>query len=182
MSDFKALRELIRSIALDFNDFEPRTGPSSSDGADLAGLLGRKVPAEAFDVLGSHGSGSLIALWRPSEEVPWERAPAVWIDSEGDPCEVFAASLADALSLLALNMGTLYDAMRAVERGEQSGWKERTHKGIANMPSKYKEHPSYLKAIAVHGIKPTANAYVAIKAARQAHPSLRAWADKLPAA
>ena len=50
------------------------------------------------------------------------------------------------------------------------------------MPSDFEGHASYVDVIGGHGIKPPADVYMSIEAARKAHPSLRAWADTFPEA
>lgn len=77
--------------------------------ADLIDHLGKDVPKDSLIALGQHGSGSLLALWRPDPKTPLARCPVIWLDSEGDPVEALAPDFAAFLELLPYGLGQLYD-------------------------------------------------------------------------
>lgn len=83
---------------------------------DLIDHLGKAVPKDSLIAFGQHGSGSLVALWRRDPGAPLARAPVVWIDSEGDPVEVFAPDFAGFLRLLPFGLGQIYDLIRRAQR------------------------------------------------------------------
>ena len=63
---------------------------------------------DQFILIGQHGSGSLIAIWK-EKKLPADQLPLVWIDSEGTPINVFANNFAEFLTLLPYDTGFIYD-------------------------------------------------------------------------
>jgi predicted DNA-binding WGR domain protein len=80
----------------------------------IAALLGRELPANSVVPLVKGGGGSLVLGWQLDETSPMR---AVWLDSEGDPREVFAASMEEMFTLLPHGLGYLYDCIKSAERG-----------------------------------------------------------------
>lgn len=78
--------------------------------------LGKKVPKDSLIVFGQHGSGSLVALWRPDPAPPLARCPVIWLDSEGEPVEALAPDFAGFLAVLPFGLGQLYDLLRKAQR------------------------------------------------------------------
>lgn len=87
-------------------------------GADdhLIHHLGKAVPSDSLIPFGKHGSGSLLALWRPDPHTPLARCPVAWFDSEGDPIDLIAPDFAAFLELLPYGLGQIYDLLRKAQR------------------------------------------------------------------
>ncbi len=83
---------------------------------DLIDHLGKQVPEGSLIPFGQHGSGSLVALWRPKPSTPLAQCPVIWLDSEGDPIEAMATDFAGFLRLLPYGMGQLYDIVQKAQR------------------------------------------------------------------
>lgn len=73
------------------------------------------VPKGSLIPLILHGSGSLVFGWKPDAKSPMR---AVWVDSEGDPKAVFAASMEEMFELVPHGLGFLYDCIQSAERGK----------------------------------------------------------------
>jgi hypothetical protein len=82
-------------------------------------LIGRD-PGDHFLTVGHTGSASMYALWRPDPAGGFADAPVVYLDSEGDPQKVIAASLDDFLTVLPYDAGTLYDLIRGRTLGAEA--------------------------------------------------------------
>lgn len=78
----------------------------------LVELAGSAEKATAFELLGTtEEGGSVLALWqRPGQ--PAAERPVVWLDADGNPPAVLAASLADFLTLLPYGTAALYELAR----------------------------------------------------------------------
>ncbi len=165
----------------DFNDYEA----IDEEAVDIDALLGRRIPPGHLRGLGMHGSGSMIALWRVDLMTPWSEAPAVWLDSEGDPMAPIANSPAELLALLTMYTGTIYDALSAAlsPRGKKAGrgWNKRTAAGIERAALEHENHARYVAALRELGIKPLFNAFDLVRAAVVAHGTVTAWAERFPA-
>ena len=93
--------------AEEFADFQLVRNPEQK----IKGLVDNQGKVDAFQVIGKHGTGSLIAFWREQEEKGFALSPVVWLSSEGFPNSVFANSFADFLSLLPYGTGFIYDVL-----------------------------------------------------------------------
>ena len=180
MDDKKDYLGLLLSLDLSFNDYEA----IDEEELDVDALLGRKIPAGHLRGVGMHGSGSMIALWRVDPSTPWAEAPAVWLDSEGEPMAPIARSPAELLALLTMYTGAIYDAlMEALRpRSRGRGWNKRTAAEIETAADEYEEHPRYVAAIRELGVKPLFNAFDVVQAAVVAHGTVTAWAQRFPPA
>ena len=96
----------------------------SSSKQKVADFVGPEL-AEAIIPIFQLGHGSLIGVWLREPDGNLENSPVVWLDSEGDPTEVFANSLAELCGMLHYYDGTVYDiiksAMRHLERPQMFG-------------------------------------------------------------
>jgi hypothetical protein len=99
-----------------FNDLEPARGRS-----DMERLVGVSGLDDHLVPLGLHGSGSWVALWRRDARTPWSEAAWVWIDAQGSPWEPFAVSAPQGLAMLALDVGTIFDALSVASREVRRG-------------------------------------------------------------
>jgi hypothetical protein len=88
-----------------FADFEPLL----HTGENLATLLPENLH-DRFMLIGQHASASLLVIWKASDS-PADKLPIAWIDSEGDPNDVFAADFSQFLSLLPYGTGFIYDVI-----------------------------------------------------------------------
>ncbi len=88
-----------------FADFEPLP----HTGENLATLLPENLH-DRFILIGQHASASLLVLWKESDS-PADKLPVAWIDSEGDPNDVFAADFSQFLALLPYGTGFIYDVI-----------------------------------------------------------------------
>jgi hypothetical protein len=95
------------NAAEEFADFQLVRNPEQK----LKGLVDDQGKADAFQVIGKHGTGSLIAFWREQEDKELVLSPIVWLSSEGFPNSVFATSFAEFLSLLPYGTGFIYDVL-----------------------------------------------------------------------
>jgi hypothetical protein len=170
----EVMLDLLADFDGDFNDFEA----IDDDDLDLEALLGRRIPDGHFRAIGMHGSGSTIALWRPDLGMAWAEAPAVWLDSEGEPMAPIARSMAELLALLTMYTGTIYDAIKAAQRSRVAGWKRRTAEAIAETAEEHEDHAAYVEAIAALGVEPVVDACATIKAALDAFGTVDAWAAR----
>lgn len=158
-----------------FNDFE--LAPGRLD--EVARLLDAPMQAGELHPLGFHGSGSWIALWRKDASRPWDEAAWVWIDAQGSPWEAFASSAAEGLAMLALDIGTICDALASGERAARSRyaedevegreeWAVRTREEIARSASRHEGQAAYREDLVRAGIALPINAFaVAIEAIRR---------------
>lgn len=158
-----------------FNDFE--LAPGRLD--EVARLLDAPMQAGELHPLGFHGSGSWIALWRKDASRPWDEAAWVWIDAQGSPWEAFASSAAEGLAMLALDTGTICDALASGERAARSRyaedevegreeWAVRTREEIARSASRHEGQAAYREDLVRAGIALPINAFaVAIEAVRR---------------
>lgn len=78
--------------------------------------LGKAVPSDSLIAFAKHGSGSLLALWRPDPHTPLARCPIIWFDSEGDPIDAIAPDFAAFLELLPYGLGQIYDLLIKARR------------------------------------------------------------------
>ncbi len=88
-----------------FSDFEALMHRETSLEFLLPEVLHDKVI-----VLGQDRSASLVVAWK-EKELPADKLPVAWIDSEGDPADVFAESFGEFLSLLPYGTGFIYDVL-----------------------------------------------------------------------
>lgn len=174
-----------------FNDFEAAVG----DHGELASLLGAAVPLDELLLpLGFHGSGSWIALWRRDVATPWDRAAMVWLDSEGEPWEPFAATPIEGLAMLALDTGAVYDALSRAcsvfesadaddESERLATWNDRTQRELDKAASRWPAQSIHRARLASVGAPLPANAFAYALAALRAHGSFARWLATLtPAA
>ena len=158
-----------------FNDLE--LAPGRLD--EVARLLDVPLQAGELHPLGFHRSGSWIALWRKDASRPWDEAAWVWIDAQGSPWEAFASSAAEALAMLALDTGTICDALASGERAARSRyaedetegreeWAVRTREELARSASRHQGQAAYREDLVRAGIALPINAFaVAIEAIRR---------------
>lgn len=102
-----AFIDFCEKTAEDFTDFR-LVGNAEQK---LKGLLDNEGKVEQFQVIGRHGTGSLIAFWREDKGADLAVAPVVWLSSEGFPNSVFANSFSDFLSILPYGTGFIYDVL-----------------------------------------------------------------------
>lgn len=180
MDDTKDYLGFLFSFDGAFNDYEA----IDEEELDVDALLGRQIPAGHFRGVGMHGSGSMIALWRVDPSTPWAEAPAVWLDSEGEPMAPIARSHGELLALLTMDTGAIYDALKEAlrPRSKGRGWNKRTAAEIEAAADDYEDHPSYVAAIRELGVKPLFNAFDVVKAAVAEHGTVTAWAQGFPPA
>ncbi|MBL8600777.1 MAG: hypothetical protein JNK72_02540 [Myxococcales bacterium] len=160
----------------DFNDFEAGFG----DFAGAFEMLPNAAGLEAYVYpLGFHGSGSWIALWRKEPTDSWAHAAMVWIDSEGEPWEPFAATPAEGLAMLALDTGAVYDAAAAARynpsREDVAAWGPRTAEALAKCLVRYPGQAEHRARLAAAGIALPSNALDIAHAALTAHGSFATW-------
>jgi hypothetical protein len=93
--------------AEEFADFELVRNPEPK----LKKLLDDQGKVEFFQVIGQHGTHSLIAFWRDNKDIDIAHSPVAWLSSEGFPNSVFANSLADFLSILPYGTGFIFDVL-----------------------------------------------------------------------
>ena len=111
-----AFIDFCEKAAEEFSDFELVRNPEQK----LRGLLDDQGKVECFQVIGQHGTASLIAFWRDNKEIDFALSPIVWLSSEGFPNSVFANSLADFLSILPYGTGFIYDVLSNYYNHEES--------------------------------------------------------------
>jgi len=102
-----AFIDFYEKAAEEFSDFELVRNPEQK----LRNLLDNQGKIEHFQVIGQHGTGSLIAFWRDNKDIDFALSPIVWLSSEGFPNSVFANSFADFLSILPYGTGFIYDVL-----------------------------------------------------------------------
>lgn len=95
------------TAADDFTDFDLVRNPEQK----LKGLLDNESKVEQFQVIGRHGTDSLICFWREDKRVDLALAPVVWLSSEGFPNSVLADSFSEFLSILPYGIGFIYDVL-----------------------------------------------------------------------
>lgn len=112
------MAEIARDLLTAFTDFCEKTAEDFADFGlvgnpeeKLRGLLDDHGKVAYFQVIGRHGTDSLIAFWRDDKDVDWAHSPIVWLSSEGFPNSVFANSFADFLSLLPYGTVFIYDVL-----------------------------------------------------------------------
>jgi len=105
-------------ILLQFNDFYQNSPDEFADfelvknpKKKLKTLLGNEEKPAEFQVIGQHGTGSLIAFWRHNKNIDFICSPIVWLSSEGFPNSVFASSFESFLSIFPYGTGFIYDAL-----------------------------------------------------------------------
>jgi hypothetical protein len=103
----RAFNHFCEKAAEEFADFELVRNPEEK----LRKLLDDQGEVARFQVIGQHGTASLIAFWRDDKDIDFTRSPIVWLSSEGFPNSVFANSFADFLSLLPYGTGFIYDVL-----------------------------------------------------------------------
>lgn len=99
--------DFCEKAAEEFADFELVRNPEQK----LRKLLDNQGKVECFQVIGQHGTASLIAFWKDKKDIDFALSPIVWLSSEGFPKSVFANSLADFLSILPYGTGFIYDVL-----------------------------------------------------------------------
>lgn len=102
-----AFIDFCEKVVDEFSDFELVRNPEQK----VRKLLGNQGKVEYFQVIGQHGTGSLLACWRDNKDIDFALSPIVWLSSEGFPNSVFANSFADFLSLLPYGTGFIYDVL-----------------------------------------------------------------------
>ncbi len=166
-----------------FNDLEL----ALDEHDDFGALAGSRKLRSHFAPLGFHRSGSWVALWREDATSPWGRSPMVWVDSEGSPWEVFARTPEEGLAMLALPMGTLYDALAAASRVLDGGadteafvrardeWAARTKSALTKATDEYEPQGAHRAMLAQAGIALPVNAFETALTAVRAQPRLSEW-------
>jgi hypothetical protein len=123
-------------------------------------------------------------MWRKDPATPWEDAAWVWVDSEGSPWEPFAASSKAALAALALDTGTLYDAVSsarsaagdaAEEEAEAAVWEARTQQELSRAAERYPAQNEHRDRLAAKGIELPTNAFSVALEALARHGQFSAW-------
>jgi hypothetical protein len=102
-----AFIDFCERAAEDFSDFELVRDPEQK----LRRLLDDQGKVGSFQVIGQHGTASLIAFWRDNKDIDFAHSPIVWLSSEGFPNSVFANSFADFLSILPYGTGFIFDVL-----------------------------------------------------------------------
>lgn len=102
-----AFIDFCEKTAEEFSDFELVRNLEQK----LRKLLDNQGKVEFFQVIGQHGTASLIAFWRDKKDIDFTLSPIVWLSSEGFPNSVFANSFADFLSILPYGTGFIYDVL-----------------------------------------------------------------------
>jgi hypothetical protein len=102
-----AFADFCEKATEEFSDFELVRNPEQK----LKNLLNNQGLVEHFQVIGRHGTGSLIAFWRDDKNIDFARSPIVWLSSEGFPNSVLANSFADFLSILPYDTGLIWDVL-----------------------------------------------------------------------
>jgi predicted DNA-binding WGR domain protein len=120
----------------------------------------KSAPKGSLIPLILHGSGSLVLGWKPDASAPMR---AVWVDSEGDPRAVFAASMEEMFELVPHGLGYLYDCIKSAERG-----KAHTKKSDCDVD-----------AWTSAGFAPHASPGAAVLAAYKGAPNFAAWLESL---
>ena len=103
----RAFIDFCEKSADEFADLETVRNPEEK----LRKLLDDQGKVECFQVIGQHGTASLIAFWRDDKDIDFTHSPIVWLSSEGFPNSIFANSFADFLSLLPYGTGFIYDVL-----------------------------------------------------------------------
>jgi len=103
----RAFIHFCEKSADEFADFETVRNPEEK----LRKLLDDQGKVASFQVIGQHGTASLIVFWRDDKDIDFSRSPIAWLSSEGFPNSVFANSFADFLSLLPYGTGFIYDVL-----------------------------------------------------------------------
>lgn len=153
-------------------DFSP-AGPTP--GAAL-------VPADKLPqlkVLGQNAAGCLVVAWKEKETDDfYTNAPIAWMDSEGSPAAVFAASLAEFFQLLYFDTGFVFDVLSKLER--KQAVKPMNAKDLDNYISDcYDYYPGYkaFTEFLQNDLKTAQPAHpdAIIQQAYNAHPGFSAW-------
>ena len=162
-------------------DFEPCWACSN--------LLDDLIPLEkipAFVTLGMNKSHTVFAIWLLAQEQNLEDQPVVWMDSEGEPNEVFAVNFQAFLAMLPYDTASWYNQISAWTMYLEN---PNTYQHVLekyNSPSLYKEqmtaaakryqgHQAFLNWIVARHITTSENPFMDIGKAIQSHPRLSVW-------
>lgn len=168
--------------AEEFADFEIVRNPEQK----LKGLLDNQDKVQDFQVIGRHGTDSLIAFWRDDREVDLIDSPIVWLSSEGFPNSVFASSFADFLSLLPYGTGFIYDVLSTYyfhqddpdlqPSPEEKFTPEEISSYLADNRERYRGHSAFVKWLQDEAnVEVTRDPLSGIKGAIASHPDLASW-------
>jgi hypothetical protein len=128
--------------------------------AVLAWFQGDARAAGEFLMFGHDGTGSLYGFWR-HDGLPVQRAPVVFLDSEGARCRVLADDMKAFLGILALGKRDV-------------GWTAEEN-GAFDVDDELRTFRAWLSR-ELH-VVPAADPKVTIAQAAARHPSLDAWID-----
>ena len=177
-----AFTDFCERTAEEFADFELVRNPEEK----LRRLLDDQRKVESFQVIGQHGTASLIAFWRDDKEVDFVGSPIVWLSSEGFPNSVFANSFSDFLSLLPYGTGFIYDVLSNYyfhqddpdlqPSPEEKFTPEEISSYLAANRERYKGHAELVEwLLNAAKVEVAKDPLALIKGAIASHPDLASW-------
>ncbi len=170
-------------LLLDFYTYYDEQGEEFMDvevveeGPDyVSDLLGEEV-VDDFVVIAKHGSDSLIAYWTAGEADG--QVPIVWLDSEGTPNSVIAATVTDLFSLLLYDLGFVYDVVARLDNlgDEAEEFADYELEEYLEEMDEYEGYDDFKEWLEGFDVEPAAAPLNVVRQARQAFPDLEAWLE-----